>query len=107
MWKNWKFLNDKFKGYGLEDPTGKQYWFATSILEPWLANIKQGIETANAVPSQETCPTCGSNERDLPEIGNMTSLGWVNDSERGGEVCPDDFHKENQNEPNSSAGATT
>lgn len=40
-----------------------------------------------------TCPMCGTDVRDMPQVGALTTLGWVNDSERGTMTCPCDWHK--------------
>ena len=39
------------------------------------------------------CPTCGSDQLDMPNVGNYTRYGWLNDSEHGTETCRDDCHK--------------
>jgi len=41
----------------------------------------------------QRCPTCGSDERDMPLVGTMSgAFGWLNDAEHGTQTCPDTWH---------------
>jgi uncharacterized protein YuzE len=41
---------------------------------------------------QRTCPTCHTEERDMPNLGNYTKhYGWISDGE-GIEICRDSWH---------------
>lgn len=42
----------------------------------------------------EKCPTCGSDERDMPELGHIDRKGeWYHCWVCGSDLCPDPWHR--------------